>query len=71
LGDIICQTLEISGQITGNVHAADLVSLKSTARMNGEIIARKLAIEPGAVFTGNCRMETDTDAKRKEVILPK
>ena len=71
LGDIICQTLEISGQITGNVHAADLVSLKSTARMNGEIIARKLAIEPGAVFTGNCRMETDTDAKRKEVVLPK
>jgi cytoskeletal protein CcmA (bactofilin family) len=71
LGDIICQTLEVSGQITGNIHAADLVSLKSTARMNGEIITRKLAIEPGAVFSGTCRMDTDSDAKRKEVILPK
>ncbi len=71
VGDIVCQTLEVSGQITGNIHAADLVSLKSTARMNGQIIARKLAIEPGAVFTGTCRMDTDSDAKRKEVELPK
>jgi cytoskeletal protein CcmA (bactofilin family) len=71
LGDIICQTLEVSGQITGNIHAADLVSLKSTARIHGEIITRKLAIEPGAVFSGTCRMDTDSDAKRKEVVLPK
>ncbi len=71
VGDIVCQMLEVSGQITGNVHSADLVSLKSTARMNGQIIARKLAIEPGAVFTGHCRMDTDSDAKRKEVELPK
>ncbi|MCX6224988.1 MAG: polymer-forming cytoskeletal protein [Bacteroidia bacterium] len=71
LGDIICQTLEVSGQITGIIHAADLVSLKSTARINGEIITRKLAIDPGAIFTGTCRMDTDSDAKRKEVIVPK
>ncbi len=71
VGDIVCQTLEVSGQITGNIHAADLVSLKSTARMNGQIIARKLAIEPGAIFTGTCRMDTDSDARRKEVELPK
>ena len=66
LGNIICQTLEVSGQIAGNIHAAELVSLKSTARMNGEIVTRKLAIEPGAVFTGTCRMDADTDGKRKE-----
>ncbi len=71
LGDIICQTIEVSGQITGNIHAVDLVSLKSTARINGQIITRKLAIEPGAIFSGTCRMDTDTDAKRKEVVLPK
>lgn len=71
LGDIICQTLEVSGQITGNIHAADLVSLKTTARISGEIVTRKLAIDPGAVFSGNCRMDTDSDAKRKEVVLPK
>ena len=70
-GDIFCQTLEVSGQITGNIHAAELVSLKSTARFNGEIVTRKLAIDPGAILTGTCRMDTDADAKRKEVVLPK
>jgi cytoskeletal protein CcmA (bactofilin family) len=71
LGDIICQTLEVSGIITGNIHASDLVSLKSTARMNGEIVANKLAIEPGAVFTGTCRMDPGIEAKRKEPVIPK
>jgi cytoskeletal protein CcmA (bactofilin family) len=71
LGNIICQTLEVSGQLTGNIYAADMVSLKSTARISGEIITRKLAIEPGAIFSGTCRMDTESDAKRKEVITPK
>ncbi|MDD4645391.1 MAG: polymer-forming cytoskeletal protein [Bacteroidales bacterium] len=71
VGDIICQTLEVSGQITGNIHAAELISLKATARVNGEIVTRKLAIEPGAVFTGACKMGTDTDAKRKEAVPAK
>ena len=65
-GDIFCQNLEVSGQVTGNIQAGELVSLKATARVNGEIITSKLAIEPGAVFTGNCRM--DAEARRKEAV---
>lgn len=71
LGDIICQTLEVSGLITGNTHAAEMISLKATARVNGEIVTRKLAIEPGAVFTGSCKMSTEYDAKRKETVPDK
>ncbi len=69
-GDIFCQTLEVSGQVFGNIKAGELVSLKSTARINGEIVTRKLAIEPGAVFTGTCKMDGDGDAKRKEILEP-
>ena len=32
------------------------MSLKATAKLQGDINTRKLAIEPGAVFTGNCAM---------------
>jgi len=71
MGNIFCQALEVSGQITGNIHASEMVSLKSTARINGEIITKKLAIDPGAEFTGNCRMDTESDAKRKENFLSK
>lgn len=67
-GDIVCQTLEVSGHVVGNIHAGELVSLKSSAKINGEIITRKLAIEPGAIFTGNCKMDGEGDAKRKESI---
>ena len=31
-------------------------SLKATAKLQGDINTKKLAIEPGAVFTGNCSM---------------
>lgn len=69
-GDIFCQNLEVSGEVSGNIQAGELVSLKATAKVNGEIITSKLAIEPGAVFSGNCRMDRDTDARRKESLLP-
>ncbi len=69
-GDIFCQNLEVSGEVNGNIQAGELVSLKATAKVNGEIITSKLAIEPGAVFSGNCRMDRDTDARRKESLLP-
>ena len=32
------------------------MSLKSTAKLQGEISTNKLSIEPGAIFSGNCKM---------------
>lgn len=66
-GDINCKHLEVSGQVKGNIKADDLVSLKSSAKINGEITTRKLAIEPGAVFTGSCRMDGQQDGAQKEI----
>ena len=66
-GDIVCKQIEVSGNVNGNIHAAELVSLKSSAKINGEIVTRKLAIEPGAVFTGTCRMDGGSDDKQKEI----
>ncbi len=68
-GDIICQVLEVSGKINGNIKASELVSLKSSARINGEIVTKKLAIEPGAKFTGSCKMDDASDGK--QTINPK
>ena len=34
----------------------DLLSLKSSARIDGEIFTSKLSIDPGAMFTGSCHM---------------
>jgi cytoskeletal protein CcmA (bactofilin family) len=42
--------------VNGKINCQDLLSLKATAKLNGDINTKKLAIEPGAVFTGNCTM---------------
>ena len=56
-GDVFCQNADFSGKIKGKVEVSELLSLKSTARFYGDIITNKLAIEPGASFTGTCTMD--------------
>jgi len=55
-GNITCQTADIYGKISGNVSSSDILSLKATANITGDISAGKLSIEPGATFTGACSM---------------
>lgn len=55
-GDVVCENADIEGKITGKISVNGLLSLKSTARLECDITTKKLAIEPGAVFTGNCTM---------------
>ncbi|MEW6467793.1 MAG: polymer-forming cytoskeletal protein [Bacteroidota bacterium] len=55
-GEIGCQNADISGTIKGKINVSELLSLKSTAKTNGDIITNKLSIEPGANFSGSCSM---------------
>jgi cytoskeletal protein CcmA (bactofilin family) len=55
-GEIQCKNAEISGTIEGKIVTDELLSLKSTAKIFGDIHTAKIAIEPGAVFTGTCNM---------------
>ena len=55
-GDVICSHADIEGTIKGRVKVSELLSLKSTAKIHGDISTDKLSIEPGAVFTGTCQM---------------
>lgn len=55
-GDVHCQNADISGELLASIDVSELLSLKATAKLNGDIIANKLSIEPGASFTGSCSM---------------
>ena len=55
-GDINCKNADIEGKLNGTIEVDELLSLKSTAKLQGEISTNKLAIEPGAIFSGNCKM---------------
>ncbi len=47
---------DISGEIKAKITVSKLLSLKSTSKLNGDIITNKLSIEPGASFSGSCSM---------------
>ena len=51
-------TFETSGKlVTGTLKVSGVLSLKSTAVVEGEVHVDKLSIEPGAVFNVTCTMK--------------
>ena len=56
-GDIICKSADIEGKFEGKIQVSELLSIKATARINGEVIVGKLSVEPGADFTASCTMK--------------
>ena len=55
-GDVVCENADISGEIKAKITVSQLLSLKSTSKLNGDIVTNKLSIEPGASFSGSCSM---------------
>lgn len=58
-GDISCRSCEISGTHNGKINVSELLSLKASSTIIGEIITGKLSIEPGAYFKGTCVMSEE------------
>ena len=51
-----CLNAEIEGVLKSAITVKELLELKSTANLQGEIITGRLSVEPGASFTGSCKM---------------
>ncbi len=56
-GDITGQQADINGKVTGTIKVSDLLQLKGSCVVNGNIYAGKLQVEPSATFNGSCHME--------------
>jgi cytoskeletal protein CcmA (bactofilin family) len=55
-GEVQASNIEVSGFIKGKVTVSELLTMQTAAKIEGDIVAGKLAVEPGAVFTGTCSM---------------
>jgi cytoskeletal protein CcmA (bactofilin family) len=55
-GNVTSVNADLSGEVKGTVQVSETLSLKNSAKINGDIVTSKLAIEPGALFTGTCNM---------------
>ncbi|HNX86676.1 MAG TPA: polymer-forming cytoskeletal protein [Bacteroidales bacterium] len=66
-GEIVCQNADFSGEVRATAKVGELLTLKETANFNGDIVTGKIAIEPGARFSGNCTMN---QGNSKEFRIP-
>ncbi len=73
-GNVLCQNANIIGCVNGNISVKELLSLHATARVRGDILINNLSIEPGAMFSGKCRMideikaQQEQEAEKEEVV---
>jgi len=62
-GEVKCNNCEVSGNINGKIIVSELLSLKASSNIAGDIKTGKLNIEPGAMFTGSCDMDQGSGTK--------
>lgn len=60
-GDIVCNNVDLWGKVEGNIFVKDTLSLKSGCTMDGNLHARRLAVELGATFNGSCKTITEAE----------
>ena len=60
-GDIICGNIDLWGKVEGNVFVKDTLALKEGCVVNGNLHIKRLSVELGSTFNGNCRMISDAE----------
>ena len=65
-GTLECDNADIEGKFKGKLLVKEVLTLRSQANLEGEVIAGKLAVEPGAVFNATCEMNGGVKPLKKE-----
>lgn len=65
-GQIKCNSAVIQGRFEGTLNVDDLLNVRQTAKINGEISTSKLIVEAGAIFNVTCKMGPQASANGKQ-----
>jgi cytoskeletal protein CcmA (bactofilin family) len=61
-GEINCQNAMIEGKFNGILRVAELLNVKESADITGDVTTGKLTISAGALFNVTCKMKTEKTA---------
>lgn len=69
-GTVECSNADIEGTFSGKLIVTELLSLKSSSKITGEVFINKLSVEPNALFNATCTMksgvkELKSDGRKK------
>ncbi|MCF8713663.1 polymer-forming cytoskeletal protein [Joostella atrarenae] len=56
-GKIQCMNADVEGRFDGDLKVENVLTLKGTAVIEGDVVVGKLAVEPGATFNAACSMK--------------
>lgn len=56
IGNVKADSVLLSGVIEGNITVENHLHLTSSSKLTGDIEAKNIIIDEGAVFNGNCKM---------------
>jgi cytoskeletal protein CcmA (bactofilin family) len=62
-GDVRARGVIIGGRIDGNVNADEIVEIKHTGQLMGDIHTKKLSVAEGGVFEGHSLIQKDEESK--------
>ncbi len=68
-GSLSCANADIEGKVTGKIMITGTLTLRGSAQIEGEVVTKKLAVEPGATFNASCTM--GTTANKEHLSIPK
>jgi cytoskeletal protein CcmA (bactofilin family) len=66
-GELKAENITLSGRVTGTVTANEKIVLEARGVLKGDLIAKVLVVEPGALFDGKCTMTKEPEIQFKEV----
>lgn len=59
-GKLLAQDAEVAGTVQGLLAVRNSLALRSTAQIEGDVHARKLSMEEGAMMNADCHMNTSS-----------
>lgn len=65
-GDATATNVVVAGKVKGNIKVSKKVEINSTGNLLGDMVAKTVVIEDGALFTGNCKMESTSQPLLKD-----
>ena len=57
VGDVHAAEVVVAGTVRGNLHGGERIELQAGGAVNGDVVAPKVAVLEGAVFNGLLQME--------------
>ena len=65
IGDVQCENAVIEGRFEGVLTVGEVLHVKETAKIEGDVSTQKLIVQPGSFFNVKCKMGSSNGVQRR------